>query len=256
MYVEDKFHVTGPLYATLGARLDRVSTNDAWTFDPRAALAWTIARGHTVRLAAGGYHQPPDAEHLDPVYGNPALGPAAATHWIAGYEWLDPDVNLRVEAYRKRYDDLIVNDPVTYYAAAGTGYAQGVDVFLRGSHRDLTGWVSYGYLDSKRREFDDPHEVPAVYGVRHSLTLVGQYRMTPSWTVGAKYAASSGRPWTPVESATYDAAREIWRPTFAENQSALMPPQHRLDLRISHLFSLPKSERCRPARSACSTWRA
>ena len=250
VYVEDKFHVTGPLYATLGARLDRVSTNDAWTFDPRAALAWTITRGHTVRLAAGGYHQPPDAEHLDPVYGNPALGPAAATHWIAGYEWLDPDVNLRVEAYRKRYDDLIVNDPVTYYAAAGTGYAQGVDVFLRGSHRDLTGWVSYGYLDSKRREFDDPHEVPAVYGVRHSLTLVGQYRMTPSWTVGAKYAASSGRPWTPVESATYDAAREIWRPTFAENQSALMPPQHRLDLRISHLFSLPQIGAL-PASSIC-----
>ena len=238
-YVEDKFHLAGPLWATLGGRVDRVSTNDAWTFDPRAALAWRVARGHTVRVATGTYHQPPDAEHLDPVYGNPTLGPSAATHWIAGYEWLDPDVNLRVEAYDKRYRDLVVNDAATFYAAAGTGYARGVDLFLRGSHRDLTGWLSYGFLESKRKEFDDPHEVPAAYGVRHSLTLVGQYRLTPTWSLGTRYSASSGRPYTPVVGATYDASRDLWRPVEAGNNSGLMPAHHRLDLRVTHLFSLP-----------------
>jgi vitamin B12 transporter len=249
-YVEDKFRLAGPLYATLGARIDRFSTNGRWTLDPRAALAWRVAPGHTVRLAGGGYHQAPDAEHLDPAYGNPALGPAAATHVIAGYEWLETDVNLRVEAYRKTYRDLIVDDASTFYAAGGRGYARGVDLFLRGSRRSLTGWLSYGYLDTRRREFDDPREVPAVYGVRHSLSLVGQYTLTPSWSVGARYAASSGRPYTPVTGATYDEARGIWRPTFAENNSGLMPAHHRLDLRITHLFSLPRIAAL-PASSVC-----
>lgn len=239
-YLEDKFRITGPLYATLGARVDRISTDASWVVDPRGALAWKLADGHTVRVAGGGYHQAPDAEYLDPAYGNPALAAASATHWIAGYEWLEPDVNLRVEAYRKRYRDLVVNDAATFYAAEGTGYANGIDVFLRGSRRALTGWLSYGYLDTKRREFDDPYEVPAVYGVRHSLTLVGQYRVTPTWSVGTKYTASSGRPFTPVIGASYDAGRDLWRPTFAENNSGLMPAQHRLDLRVTHLFSLPK----------------
>lgn len=239
-YLEDKFRLAGPLYATLGARVDRISTDGSWVLDPRGALAWKLSAGHTLRLAGGGYHQAPDAEYLDPAYGNPRLGPARATHWIAGYEWLEPDVNLRVEAYRKRYRDLVVNDAATFYAAGGTGYANGVDVFLRGSRRMLTGWMSYGYLDTRRREFDDPREVPAVYGVRHSLTLVGQYRVTPTWSLGAKYAAASGRPFTPVIGATYDPERDLWRPTFAEDNSGLMPAQHRLDLRVTHLFSLPR----------------
>lgn len=238
-YVEDKFHVAGPFYATLGGRVDRIPTDDTWVIDPRGALAWRVAPGHTVRLAGGGYHQAPDAEYLDPAYGNPGLGAAAATHWIAGYEWLEGDVNLRVEAYRKRYRDLIVNDEASFYAADGTGYANGVDVFLRGSRRSLTGWLSYGYLDTKRREFDDPREVPAPYGVRHSLTLVGQYRLSTNWSVGTRFTAASGHPYTPVIGATYDAARGIWRPTFGENGSGLMPAQHRLDLRLTHLFSLP-----------------
>ncbi len=238
-YVEDKFRVAGPLFATLGLRADHVSTDGRWSLDPRVALAWKLAPGHTVRAAAGTYHQPPDAAYLDPVYGNPALPAAAATHWIAGYEWLETDVNLRVEAYHKEYRDLVVNDAATFYAAGGTGYARGVDVFLRGSRRALTGWVSYGWLDSKRREFDDPREVPASYGVKHSLTLVGQYRVTPQWSLGAKYSAAAGRPYTPVIGATYDPDRDLWRPTYAENNSGLMPAQHRLDLRITHLFSLP-----------------
>jgi len=249
-YVEDKFRVLGPVYATLGARVDRVSTNGEWIVDPRGALAWKIKDGHTVRIAGGGYHQPPDAAYLDPTYGNPALPASAATHWIAGYEWLEGDVNLRVEGYHKEYRDLIVQDEATFYAAGGTGYARGVDFFLRGSHRMLTGWVSYGYLDTKRREFDDPREVPASYGVAHSLTLVGQYRVTPQWMLGAKFSAASGRPYTPVTGATYDAERDLWRPIEAENNSGLMPAQHRLDLRVTHLFSIGKIARL-PESSVC-----
>jgi hypothetical protein len=242
-YLEDKLRVVGPLYATLGGRIDRVSTTGAWTVDPRGSLALRLGPYSTVRVAAGAYHQAPDAALLDPRFGNPDLGPLAATHWIAGYEYLTTDVNARVEAYRKTYRHLVLVDEAAFYANGGTGYAQGVDVFLRGSRRALTGWVSYGYLDSKRREMDDPRELPSSYAVKHTLTLVSEYAVTPQWHTGARLSTSSGRPYTPVVGATYDADRDLWRPIEGENNSGRMPGSFRLDVRLTHLFSMPSFAR-------------
>src|SRR6185436_15020532 len=41
-WLEDKMRVWGPLYATLGGRVDRSSTTGEWTADPRGALAWRM----------------------------------------------------------------------------------------------------------------------------------------------------------------------------------------------------------------------
>ena len=100
---------------------------------------------------------------------------------------VEPDANVRVEAYRKDYRELVDERRGHVLRQRRHGYARGVDVFLQRLAPPLAGWVSYGYLDTRRRELDDPREVPAVYGVRHSLTLVGQYAVTPSWQVGARY---------------------------------------------------------------------
>ncbi|MEP7027953.1 MAG: TonB-dependent receptor [Candidatus Eisenbacteria bacterium] len=238
-YVEDKFHLAGPLYATLGGRADRLARAGGWTFDPRGALAVRLAPHHMLRVAGGRYHQSPDPAYLDPVYGNPDLASLEADHAIVGYEWLDGDRNARVEAYHKTYRRLITNDAQAYYANDGHGFARGVDVLLKASHRDLGGWLSYGYLDSKRRELDDPRELTATYGVRHSGTLVAQYRVAASWTLGTRVTATSGAPYKPVVGRSYDAARGIWRPVYGENNSGRLPAFSRLDLRATHLFSLP-----------------
>ncbi len=238
-YLEDKFHVAGPVYATLGGRVDRLARAGGWTADPRGALAWRIAPQHTLRVAGGRYHQSPDPAYLDPVYGNPNLVPLEADHAIAGYEWLDGEKNARVEVYHKSYRRLVTNDAQAYYANGGHGFARGVDVFLKASHRDLGGWLSYGYLDSKRLELDDPRAVVATYGVRHSGTLVAQYRVAGSWTLGTRVTASSGAPYKPVVGRTYDGARGIWRPVYGENNSGRLPAFSRVDLRATHLFSLP-----------------
>ena len=238
-YLEDKLRVFGPVYATLGGRVDYASNAPVWTVDPRASLAWRVDDRQIVRLAAGRYHQPPLPEYQDPSYGNPTLGPMRADHLIAGYEWLSEHTNIRVEIYDKRYRDLITNDSLSYYANGGHGYARGVDVFAKGNVKWLSGWVSYGYLDSRRMEFSNPREVPASYGVRHSITLVSTYQYNSAWSLGARYSASSGRPYTPIVGGTYDPARDIWHPIQAEDNSGLMPAYNRLDVRLTRLFSMP-----------------
>jgi len=238
-YLEDKMRLVGTLYATAGARFDRASRPGVWTADPRAGLALVIGDHQTVRVATGRYHQLADPAQMDPVYGNPDLRPLRAEHVIAGYEWSSQFGTVRLEAFRKDYHGLATQDAATFYANGGHGYARGVDVFVQGTYERLSGWLSYGWLDSKRMEGDDPRQVPSSYGVPHSLTLVGKYQATSKIQLGAKLNVASGRPWTPVTGATYDAARDLWRPIYAENNSARLPNYTRLDLRITRLFSLP-----------------
>ena len=246
-YLEDKLRLGGPFYATLGARLDRLSTSGVWTCDPRAALAWRVDDHQTVRLATGRYHQPAAARFLDPLYGNPRLEPLEARHVIAGYEWKSEYGNVRLEAYRKDYRHLVRVDPVTWYAGDGRGYARGVDAFVQGTHRWLSGWVSYGWLDTRRHELDDPRLLPTAYGVEHTLTLVALYQASSRTNLGAHYAHGSGQPYTPVVGRVWDGVRGIWRPVFGENHSALIPPYHRLDLRVTRLFTPPRVLGLRPS---------
>ncbi len=250
VYAEDKLRVWGPLYATAGARFDWSATESRWTADPRGALAWRVDEHQTVRLAAGRYHQEADPLLLDRRYGNPDLPAPFADHLIAGYEWKSEFGNIRVEGYEKRYQRLPVVDSLTWYRAAGTGRAKGVDVFVQGTWRDLNGWVSYGFIDARRRVLDDPREVPASGAVRHSLTLVGQYAFNLRWQTGVRWTHTSGRPWTPVVGATWDPSRGIWRPVYAENNSGLMPAYNRLDVRLMRLFSLPAAGYL-PASAVC-----
>ena len=240
VYAEDKMRVWGPLYATVGGRFDYASVPGQWTADPRAALALRMGDHQTLRVATGRYHQLAGAKYLDPRYGNPDLGSLRADHLIAGYELTTDRTNVRVEAFQKTYRDLVTNDPATFYTNGGHGFARGVDVFAQGGMKWLTGWISYGYLDTRRKEFNYPREVPSPYGVRHSLSLVGTYQVTPAFHLGARYSTSTGRPYTPVTSATFDPSAGIWRPTFAEDNSGRLPDYKRLDVRVTQLFSLPR----------------
>ena len=252
-YVEDKLRLGGPFYATLGARLDRFSTSGTWTADPRAALAWRVDAHQTVRLAGGRYHQPAAARFLDPVYGNPRLAPLAADHLIAGYEWKSDFGNVRLEAYDKQYHHLVTVDPRTWYASDGTGHARGVDAFVQGTWRWVSGWASYGWLDTRRRERDDPRPLATPYGVEHSVTLVALYQASPRLHFGARYGYGSGQPYTPVVGRTWDAARGVWHPVFGENFSARIPPYHRLDLRVTRMVTPPHVLGLRGS-STCATY--
>lgn len=250
LYLEDKVRLVGPVYATLGGRVDRAPGGGRWTADPRAALAWRVDAAHTVRLATGRYHQLADARWLDPAYGNPDLAPLRADHVIAGWEWRTDDANVRLEAYRKDYRDLVTQDAARFYANGGHGVSRGVDVFVQGSRRWLSGWISYGWMDARRKEGDDVEESPSAWGVRHSATVVGQVQLSPRWTTGLRWGGSTGRTYTPVVGRTFDDDASTWRPVWGAHGSAEYPPYSRLDVRLTRLFALPAGAGL-PASSVC-----
>ena len=67
---------------------------------------------------------------------------------------------------------------------------------------------------------------------------------------GLRWSYASGRPYTPVTGATWDPGRAFWHPVYGEHGSGVMPAYHRLDLRMTRLFSIPRAGAL-PASNVC-----
>ena len=238
-YLTSRFHLTPRLGLSLGGRTDRYGLNHETTRDLRATLSYLIREGITFRLAGGTFHQAPLTTMLDPHAGNPNLAIQRATHALASLDaaWKGAaSWNFRMEVYRKDYDHLIVKDPVLRYLSTGRGYAQGVDLLVKGATDSWHGWIGYGYLDTKRKEDIQLSLGPAATSVPHNLTAVSSHTLAPGWELAGTFRYASGAPVTPILGATPNSGGG-WDPIQGSPFSDALPLYHRLDLRLTHLFA-------------------
>ena len=82
---------------------------------------------------------------------------------------------------------------------AARGSAYGIDVYLartpRSQNAKLSGWLSYTWSRGRRDAYARLY--PFDYDRRHSLNLVGSYRLSPKWTLALTARLASGFPYTP-----------------------------------------------------------
>ena len=92
-------------------------------------------------------------------------------------------------------DPIITSFPVN----GATGRSWGFDVLVQKRPTPgarLTGWASYTWGRAEREEYG--RTLPFEYDRRHAASLVGSWRITPKWELGATVRAFSGFPRTPV----------------------------------------------------------
>ncbi len=117
---------------------------------------------------------------------------------MANYQRIANGYIFRAEVYRKWYDNLLKNNPVTGLPTnTGQGYAQGLDLFFRDNHNIKNGdyWISYSYLDTRRDWRDFPVTATPSFAMKHSVSLVFK-KFFPKYNTAfsASYAFNSGRP--------------------------------------------------------------
>ncbi len=173
---------------------------------PRISMA--IKTGiHTQASFAGGiFYQDPDNNYL--LFGyKPDM--QQSVHYIANWQYSKSDRTLRVEAYYKKYDNLVLETDTPYnsnpyrfnFAAPGNGgfgYAQGIELFWRDkkSIKNADYWVSYSYIDTRRKYSNFPYEATPSFIASHNLNLVGKYFVTKWQTnFSLTYSYASGRPY-------------------------------------------------------------
>jgi vitamin B12 transporter len=127
---------------------------------------------------------------------NTSLNYTRATHYIANYQRTANNRIFRVEAFFKKYDDLVKSYPT--YNNSGFGYAKGAELFLRDkkTFKNVDYWISYSYLDTKRDYLNYPEQLEPNFAAHHTASVVVK-RFVTKWKAGfnATYTFATGRPY-------------------------------------------------------------
>lgn len=198
-FAESDIYITNELAAKLGARAEYSSVIQKASIAPRLSLAYKTGKDAQVSLAYGVFYQKPENTQL---FYTTSLGFTKATHYIINYQKMTKDRVFRVEAYYKKYDDLIKTTPVNYYYSGysntGNGYAKGIELFWRDkkSIKDFDYWISYSYLDTKRNYLNFTESLTPNFAATHTASVVMKRFFTKMKTgFNFTYSYATGRPY-------------------------------------------------------------
>ncbi|AWX45174.1 hypothetical protein HME9304_02184 [Flagellimonas maritima] len=195
IYVESDFKKNRVISSRLGLRGEYNSILDAWNLAPRASISAKVGKSSSFSLAYGNFYQTPGPEVLREQIEN--LDYENSQHLILNYQFKSKDQALRIEGYIKDYSSLIRERTGEVFENTGFGYARGIDFFWKDekSITNLTYWISYSYLDSKRFFEDYPVEATPTFVAEHTGNLIANYKIGNTIKLGTSYTYSSGRPY-------------------------------------------------------------
>jgi hypothetical protein len=192
-FAETDIYLNNATALKIGSRYEYSSILKKANIAPRISLAYKTGANAQVSLAYGIFYQKPLNNEL--LFTN-SLDYTKATHYIANYQKTANDRIFRVEAFYKKYDNLVKTYPS--YSNNGSGYAKGFELFLRDKRtvKNLDYWISYSYLDSKRDYLNYPDKIQPYFVAPHTLSIVTK-RFITEWKAGFNitYTYSTGRPY-------------------------------------------------------------
>jgi hypothetical protein len=192
-FAETDIYLTNDIAAKIGGRVEYSSIIDKANVAPRLSLAYKTGKDAQVSVAYGTFYQKPENMQLIQTTD---LGYTKATHYIANYQKTNKLYTFRLEAFYKKYEDLIKTSPVL--SNDGEGYAKGIEVFFRDKKtiKNLDYWVSYSYLDTKRDYLNYPAKLQPHFAADHTASLVTKRWVTKLSTgFNFTYSYASGRPY-------------------------------------------------------------
>ena len=236
-WLQDRWQAGKSLSLEAGLRLDWSGVNRRTTLSPRLAATLRIGDSTRLRAGGGLFTQSPGYEKLiqsdyfvdlSGELGRSLLHERAAHAVLSLERDFAGGVSARVEGYWKGLEDLVVGrleteeerlarvgqydfpdelassvptDPIiTSFPVNGAqGSSWGFDLLVQKRPTPgarLTGWASYTWGRAEREEYG--RTLPFEYDRRHAASLVGSWRISPKWELGATVRAFSGFPRTPV----------------------------------------------------------
>jgi hypothetical protein len=193
LFSEADLYITNDLAAKLGVRFEQSSLISKANIAPRLSLAYKTGRNGQMSIAFGTFYQKPENTYL---YATTNFGYTKATHYIINYIRNTTLQTFRVEAFYKKYNDLVKTYPS--YNNDGEGYAKGVELYWRDkkTFKGLDYWISYSYLDTKRDYLNYPKQLQPNFAADHTASLVVKRFFTGINTgFNFTYSFATGRPY-------------------------------------------------------------
>jgi TonB family protein len=227
-------------------RVDWNSPIRRWSVDPRIQARWRVAPRTVLKGAAGVYQQPPAPDESGAFSGNPDLLPKRTYQYSAGVEHQPMDgIDVEVTGFYKDLSRNVVRnlpaevDPSQpVYLNTGTGRIYGLESLVRARFGErFFGWIAYTYQRSFRTDRPGEAERRFDFDQPHILTMVATWRPSIRWAFGGRFRLVSGNPYTPVSSAIYDAAGDVWVPVYGAVNSGRLAPYNALDVRVDRTWT-------------------
>lgn len=228
-YMEADVRLNKKTALRLGARSEYSTYTHETKLAPRTSMAYRIGEHSQLSAAWGIFYQQGGADYLK--YSD-ALSFESAQHILFNYQYQKNRRILRAEIFNKQYNKLITYQPGQYeeytdLANDGDGYARGIDLFWKddASFRNLTYWISYSYIDSKRRYKDYPEMATPDFVSPHNLSIVFKYW----WNlIHTQFSATY----------TYASGRSYFNPNSEDFMSNHTPAIHDLSANASYVTDL------------------
>jgi vitamin B12 transporter len=199
VFAESDIFLTNELAAKLGVRYEYSSVIRKSDIAPRVSLAYKTGKDAQVSIAYGIFYQKPENSQL---FYTTQVGFTKATHYIVNYQKMSNERIFRVEAYYKKYEDLIKTVPISYFYStfnnSGSGYAKGVELFWRDKKtiKNFDYWISYSYLDTKRDYLNYTTQLMPNFAATHTASIVMKRFFTKIKSgVNLTYSYATGRPY-------------------------------------------------------------
>lgn len=226
--------------------------------EPRLSVRFSLGEHSSVKLGAGRMIQylqqlsnttaalPADRWKVSDAY----LKPAIADQVSLGYfqDFRNNALEMSVEVFYKRLTNvndfkggttLLLNRYPETALLQGTGFARGLELYIRKSAGLLTGWISYTYSQTRFRIAGTTPETtvnrgnyyPAPYDKPHMLNVILNYKLGSRVSLSVNGVYSSGRPITYPVGKLYVGGRIV--PFYLDRNQSRIPGYVRFDMGLT-----------------------
>lgn len=228
-FTEAELYASKRFVTRIGARLEYNDYLNRSSLSPRLTSAWKLDETSQFSMAYGWFYQNPSDAYL--IYSD-KLNYERADHYTFSYQSSRNERTLRAEVYFKDYRNLTKQGQGEFYlpetySNSGSGYARGLDLFLRDKKSIRNGdyWISYSYLDTKRNYKDYPKEAIPGFASKHNLAVVYKHWFDKIRSyAGLNYKYSSPRVYNNPNSPEFNGEKTIAYQTLDVSWSFLYKP--------------------------------
>lgn len=247
LYERNEIRLPGSSWTWMpNARLDYFSLTREWLISPRPAVKVELENQLQLRSAGGVYYQPPEAQQVDSLFGNPDVQAPRAWHLTAGAEkdfrggqtqgWV-----VSGDGFYKFLDRLVIpssafvtRDSVRVpenFNNSGKGRAFGLQTQVKYDQSPWSASVVYTLSRSTRWS---PSQSESVYGFdqTHLFGMIGSVELGHQWKLSSRLRYSTGNPKTPIVGGIFDADNDVYMPVRGSFYSERLDPFYQLDFRV------------------------
>ena len=255
------YHHVGPFTRYINGDISTPDTsiqypsNDLIKFyhglEPRLSMRWLLPDNSSIKAGYSYNYQyvhltalsavslPTDIWYPTTDIARPQIGWQGSVGYFKNF--FDDKLETSVEVYYKKMNNMIeykegalpgdnVNDNTDNLLVFGEGWSYGIELFLKKSMGDFTGWIGYTWAKSDRKfpDLNSGNLYPAKYDRRHDLSIVGTYKLNDRWTFSTAFVYATGNTLT-LPSSWYVQEQNLLF-NYGQRNSTRMAPYHRLDL--------------------------